>query len=134
LATLIIVVHAAIPSIIVWLSWHTRGRRFNSRRQQDIKRILLRLLKPRAGSLGIRVVGLHHGVLVCTVWPHISTKSHGVLLTFPRMALVGERLVRMVDWGTHTIWVGACPGGHSKGYHWGRIGMVVLLTLDGANR
>ncbi|GET64698.1 hypothetical protein RIR_jg7637.t1 [Rhizophagus irregularis DAOM 181602=DAOM 197198] len=37
---------------------------------------------------GISVVGLHHGELVCTVRPHISTKGHGVLLTFPMRPLV----------------------------------------------
>ncbi|CAB4422549.1 unnamed protein product [Rhizophagus irregularis] len=35
-------------------------------------------------------IGLHLGVLVCTVRPHISTKSLDVLPTFPMRPLVGS--------------------------------------------
>uniref|UniRef100_U9THE8 Uncharacterized protein n=1 Tax=Rhizophagus irregularis (strain DAOM 181602 / DAOM 197198 / MUCL 43194) TaxID=747089 RepID=U9THE8_RHIID len=34
-----------------------------------------------------KLKSMHHGELVCTVRPHISTKGHGVLLTFPMRPL-----------------------------------------------
>ncbi|PKB94362.1 hypothetical protein RhiirA5_438974 [Rhizophagus irregularis] len=60
----------------------------NNLSASDRKRIKLggHPIPVRKGT-GISVVGLHHGELVCTVRPHISTKGHGVLLMFPMRPL-----------------------------------------------
>ncbi|CAB4428258.1 unnamed protein product [Rhizophagus irregularis] len=55
-------------------------------------------------------IGLHLGVLVCTVRPHISTKSLDVLPTFPMRPLVGSV---------------SCLGGH---FYTTGVGLVQVVT------